>query len=367
MNSKVRIAAVGVAIVAVLIGWLALRPSKGGAAGDAQASRSSSVLTVKAVRAQEETWPQVIEASGAIEAWQEIVVSPETGGLQLIELEVDVGDKVKRGQLLARLTDASLKVDLEKQEAVVAQAQATLAQATSDAKRAHVVEQSGALSAQKIEEYQISEATARASLASAKADLASIQLKLSQTRIVAPDDGIVTSKSGVLGSVISAGTEIFRLVRQGRLEWRPELDAQQLAAVHPGLPAQITLPGGKQIEGTVRTIGPALSTETGRASVYVSLPASSAARVGQFASGRLELPATPALTLPQSAIVMRDGRTYVYLLGDGDKVSSKLVKTGRRQNDRVELIDGLAADARVVESGGAFLNEGARVTVLASS
>jgi RND family efflux transporter MFP subunit len=354
-------AALAVALGLGLVAWLARQ------AGDARVpdadARAPSVLTVEVVAPQTQNWPQTLQASGPVTAWQEVIVSPETGGLRIAELLVDVGASVKRGQLLARLADATVKAEVRKQEAAVAQARASLDQAVSNTRRAKIAESSGALSAQKIEEYRITEATSRASLASAQAELDSSKLKLIQTRIVAADDGIVSSKSAVLGNVVSAGAELFRLVRQAKVEWRPELDARQVALVRVGQIARVTLPGGEQVEGKVRLVGPTLSTTTGRGTVYASLPAASASRSGMFANGTLELDAKSALTLPQSAIVMRDGRSYVYVVGSGDKVSSHPVATGRRQGDRIEVLSGLAGDARVVAGGGAFLSEGVQVTV----
>lgn len=360
LNRKLLIVAAAVQGLAIVV-WLA-RPA-GAPNTPANFTQAPSALTVNVVTPQTQTWPQTVQASGPLTAWQEIIVSPETGGLRIAELLVDVGANVKRGQLLVRLADDSLRADLRKQEAAVAQARANLEQAASNVQRAKLVEASGALSAQKIEEYRINEATARASLASAQADLQTTKLKLSQTRIVAPDDGLVSSKSAVLGNVVNAGAELYRLVRQSRVEWRPELDARQLAAVRAGQTARLTLPNGERVEGRVRLVGPTLNTSTGRGTVYVSLPQGSAARAGMFANGAIELDAKPAVTLPQSAIVMRDGRSYVYVIGAGDKVASQPVTTGRRQGDRIELLSELDAKARVVASGGAFLSEGAQVTV----
>jgi len=370
VNRKLRnrTLAASAVVLAGLVAWIARpagSPPGPGEAGS-NAANVASALTVAAASPETQTWPQTLQASGALAAWQEIIVSPETGGLRIVELLVDVGARVKRGQLLVRLADDSLKADLRKQEAAVAQARANLDQAESNVRRAKLVEGSGALSAQKVEEYQINEATARAALASALAELDSIRLKLSQTRIVAVDDGLVSAKSAVLGNVVNTGAELFRLVRQGRIEWRVELDARQLAAVRPGLHAQVTLPGGESVDGTVRQVAPTLSTGTGRAIAYVSLPGESAARAGMFANGILELEAKPALTLPQSAVVMRDGKSYVFVIGAGDKVAIRAVETGRRRGDRIELLSGFATDVRVVASGGAFLSDGAQVTVVKS-
>jgi RND family efflux transporter MFP subunit len=367
MNLTLRTGAVA-AVMLLALGATAvsLWPSEADSATAPHTARPS-VLTVEVVAPQTQTWPQSLQASGPVSAWQEIIVSPETGGLRIAELLVDVGASVKRGQLLARLADDSLKADLRKQEAALAQARANLEQALSNVQRARMVEGTGALSAQKVEEYRIAEATSRAALQSAQAELDSIRLKLSQTRIVAVDDGIVSSRSAVLGNVVNAGTELYRLVRQGRVEWRPELDARQLASVRPGQLARVTLPSGEAVAGRVRLVGPTLSTSTGRASVYVSLPADSGARAGMFANGALWLDARPALTLPQSALVMRDGRSYVFLVGEGNKVTSRVVTAGRRQDERVEVLAGLDANARVVAGGGAFLSDGVQVSVAAVS
>lgn len=352
-----------VALVALLAAAAALWTQRPAAAADAPDAKAPSVLTVSAVTARTEVWPETVQGSGPLAAWQEIIVSPETGGLRIAELLVDVGASVQRGQLLARLADESVQADLRKQQAAVAQARATLDQAVSNLQRAKMVEGSGALSAQKVEDYRIGEATSRAALASAEAELDSIELKLRHTRIVAVDDGIVSSKSAVLGNVVSAGAEMFRLVRQGRVEWRPELDARQVSTLSVGQRAQVTLPSGEQVEGRVRLVGPTLSTSTGRATVYVSLPATSAARPGMFANGSIEFGPRPAQTLPQTSVTLRDGRAYVYLLDAGDKVGSRPVTTGRRHGTRVEVA-GLPDGARVVAEGGAFLSEGAQVTVV---
>lgn len=335
----------------------ACSPKQGGTA-------TASALTVEVTTPQTLAWPDAIEASGPLSAWQEVIVSPETGGLRIAELRVDVGDTVRRGQVLARLADASVAADLRKQEAVVAQAQAELRQATSNVARAKVIESSGGLSAQQIEEYRVAQATAVASLQSARADLENAQLRLRQTRIVAPDDGVVSSRSGVLGNVVGSGAEIYRLVRQSRIEWRPELDAGQLLRVREGQVARLTLPDGTVAVGTVSLVEPTLSTRTGRGSVHVQLPRESRARAGMFASGAVETGERAALTLPQAAVVMRDGRSYAYVVGKDNRVSSKPVVAGRRRDDRVEIVSGIDARARVVASGGAFLSEGATVTVV---
>ena len=359
MNRKLRIGAIVAAVAVLDLSLWLLAPDR----EPEMEPSASSALTVDVVGLDRQAWPQTVEATGPITAWQEVIVSPETGGLRIADLLVDVGASVKRGQVLARLADDSVRMELRKQEATLAQARVALEQAASNLKRAKVVGDSGALSEQQLEEYRINEATARASLSSAQADVGSTRLKLAQTRILAPDDGFVSSKSAVLGNVVNAGSELFRLVRKSRIEWRPELDARQLGLVRIGQSADVVLPGGTQVQGEVRQVGPTLSEKTGRAIVYVSLPTDSAARSGMFASGTITLGTKSAATLPQSAIVPRDGRSYVFAVDARGKVSSQAVDTGRTQGDRVEILTPIEEKTRIVASGGAFLSENAQVTV----
>jgi len=354
-----RLSIVAACIVALGLAVVLLKP-KGTVATPVT---TASALTVELTTPQSSDWPQELRASGSVSPWEEIVVSPETGGLRVAELLVNVGDRVARGQLLARLADATVRAELAKQQALVAQAQASLQQAAGNLKRAQSVDVAGALAPQKLDEYQANEATARASLASAQADLQSAVLKLSQTQITAPDAGVVSSRVGVVGNVASVGTELMRLIRQGRIEWRAELDARQLTLLRVGQTAQVQLPGGHMVAGKVRLVSPTLSTTTGRGIAYVSLDAASVVRAGVFAEGTIALQRQTALTLPESALVLRDGRSYVYTVGANSKVTSRPVETGRRQQDRVEVVSGMDAATPVVAKGGAFLSDGMQVTV----
>lgn len=326
------------------------------------AATPPSALTVSLVQPQQEQWPQIVHANGAVAAWQEAVIGAETGSLRIVEVLADVGDHVKRGQLLARLADETVKADLGKQEAALAEARAGLDQAEANLRRSQVVANSGSLSSQQLDQYRIAAQSARASLASAQAQLDSERIRLQQTRIVAVDDGMISSRSALLGNVVSTGTELFRLVRQERIEWQAEVDARQLAQIQAGQTARLTLPSGKSVEGRVRLASPTLSLQTGRAIVYVQLPAGSGAQAGMYASGTIEQAATPALTLPESALVLRDGRSDVYLFrAEGNTVARRRVETGRRHEGRVEILSGLEAGAQVVASGGAFLSDGVTV------
>lgn len=355
---------VGAGLLVLFVAWF-LRP---GSKADPAPVTAPAALTVTMTKPARQTWPDTIAVDGSLAAWQEAVIGAETGSLRITALYADVGSTVKRGQLLAQLADAGATADVRKQEGAVAQARAAVEKAQADLQRSRMAADSGALSGQKIDEYRIGAASDRAALDSALADLQGKKITLGQTRIVAVDDGIISSRSALLGNVINAGSELFRLVRQGRVEWQAELDAPQLARIKAGQHALLKLPSGEVIAGVVRLAAPTLSTSTGRAIVYISLAPGHGAQSGMFASGSIQLGQTTAMTVPESALVARDGRTDVYVLStNGTKVARRTVLTGRRREGQVEVLSGIDAAARVVVSGGAFLSDGAAVRVIAAT
>lgn len=351
-----------ISILALLIaGVLLLRPKP--AAPNTTAARPVA-LSVHAITPIRHLWPTTVAAQGAISAWQESTIGTEIGGLRVAQVFADVGDTVKRGQELATLNSDSVAANVRQQEAAVSQANAKLAEAKSDAERARSVQSSGALSAQQIQQYLIAEETAQANLAAAQAALESARIDLTRTHIVAPDDGIISARTAAVGSVVSAGSELFRLVRQGRLEWRAEIAAPQLAGIKAGQKARVELPQGGRVEGCVRMIAPTLNADTRTALIYIDLPRGSAARAGMYAQGQIELGQQEAMTLPLSAVVLRDGLSYAFEIGPDDIIQQRQVKTGRQADGQVEIVSGLSPNARVAASGGAFLNQGDRVNVV---
>ncbi|MBF0215246.1 MAG: efflux RND transporter periplasmic adaptor subunit [Magnetococcales bacterium] len=329
-----------------------------------QVGEERAALTVTVAQPTREQWPRTLLVSGGIHAWQEAVVASEIGGLTIVSLPVDVGSVVKRGQELLRLSDEGIRATVAQQKANVARAKAALALAKANGGRARAVEGSGALAEQQITQYLLAEESAEAELAAAKAALEHEEVRLRQTRILAADEGIISSRNATLGAVVQAGGELFRLVRQSRLEWRAEVTDGQLSRIRPGQRAKIDLDGGDSLEATARMVAPTLNAESRKGLVYFDLPAQSPLKAGMFAQGEIRLGEESALTLPQSTLVFHDGHTYLFELPEGsDRVARRKVITGRRQAQRVEIISGLEDQSKVVSSGGAFLKDGDRVRI----
>jgi RND family efflux transporter MFP subunit len=321
-------------------------------------------LSVELVQPQPATLARRLEANGNIAAWQEASIGTEANGLRLAEVRVNVGDVVKKGQLLARFAPDTVNAELAQIRAAVAEAEAQLAEAAANAQRARTLEATGALSAQQINQFVTAETTARARLEAQRALAQTQMLRVQQTQVLAPDDGVISARSATVGAVLPAGQELFRLIRQGRLEWRAELPSSDLGALRPGVAVRVMPASGGVIEGRVRMVAPTVDPATRNGLVYVDLPAPGAAKAGMFARGEFEVGSGSALTLPQSAVVLRDGFAYVFAVDAEGKVSQRKVATGRRAGERVEITGGLDAGARVVASGGGFLADGDTVRVV---
>ena len=333
-----------------------------------QPAASKPSLTVTLTTPQSQNMAQRLSANGSLAAWQEALIGAEANGLKITEVRVNVGDRVQRGDVLATLQADSLRAEMAQAEATLAEATANAQEAKAQAERARSLQQQGFFSNAQLSQTLAAEASAMARVQSARALVQLQNVRMAQTQVRAPDAGVISSRQATVGSVVGAGTELFRLIRQGRLEWRAEVTSAELGRVQVGAPVQVTAASGQVLQGKVRMVAPSVDAQTRNALVYVDLPAQiGTAKAGMFAKGEIILGQSQALTVPQTAVVVRDGFSYVYSVGADNKVSQLKVQTGRLSGDRFEVLSGLKPDARLVASGGAFLNHGDTVRVVDAS
>ena len=329
-----------------------------------RATAPRPALTITAELPRPITLAEPLVATGDIAAWREASIGADVNGLRLAEVRVDVGDTVHKGQVLAVFDANLVEADRAQARAGLAEAEAALIDASGNADRARAIAPSGALSQQQVNQYLTAEKTAQARVKAAQALVESQQLRLKQTQVLAPDAGVVSARSATVGAVAAPGMELFRLMLRGRLEWRAEVTAADLTRLRTGLRARISLPGGHEVLGTLRQLAPTVDPKTRYALAYVDLPARSAARSGMFAQGVFELGQAQALTVPQEAVVMRDGFSHVLIVEPDQRVTLKRVEIGQQvAGSRLEIRQGLALDQRVAVRGAAFLNDGDRVDI----
>lgn len=363
-----RVLAIALAAAALCAGIVLTTTNRASAKEEKAPPRPA--LSVTTARPATTSLPINLTANGSIAAWQEAVIGSESNGLRLAEVRVNVGDVVKKGQVLAVFSDETVRAEIEGARAALLEAQANAQEAKANADRARALESSGALSAQQVTQYVTGERTAAARVQSAQATLTQQQLRLKYTKVIAPDSGVISARSATVGAVVGVGTELFRLIRQGRLEWRAEVVAQDLGRVKPGAKAVVRAASGAEIAGKVRTVAPSVDPQTRIALVYVDLPPAlsndTPLKAGMFASGRFELGASNALTVPQQAVAVRDGFSYVFRLNADSRVSQVKVALGRRLGERVEVLNGVNADTPIVVQGAGFLNDGDLVRNIAA-
>jgi len=266
---------------------------------------SRPALTVRTTTLSDVKWARSLQANGSILPWQEAIITAQIQGLRIAEVKVSIGDYVKRGDVLVTLDN--------------------FMRASDDA----------------------SEHTA-------------------QGRIVAPDDGVISAANANVGSMLQPGVELFRLIRQNRLEWRAELTADELMLIRKGMAVDVSIGEGRIIKGTVRAISPSVNAQTRYGYALVTLPGSQGIIAGAYARGTFHISGgkQSLQSLPQSAVMQRGSTTYVLVVGANNQVHERAVTVGQRSGDRVQIRHGLKANEAVVESGGAFLTEGDFVRVV---
>lgn len=362
INSKlgIIIAIIFIVLIVAFIGWKSSNKKQSSPDNAAtSASSAKPALTVTVIQPELQNWKQNFTANGNIAAWQEVVIGSELSGQRITKVNANVGDSVQRGQVLAEINSESIRAELATTKANYAEAKAVLADASINNQRIQQLKNTGAISQQEATKYLTSQSTAQARLDAAKAQIDSNQLRLTQTQVIAPDHGVISARTATVGSLAQTGQELFRLIRDNRLEWRAEVTSTDLYKLKKGMTAHITSPDPSRsaVSGSVRMIAPVIDPQTRYGLVYVDIPTTDAVRMGMFVKGEFDLGEKPALTVPQTAVLLRDGFSYVFIVNKDNRVTQQKVTLGRRLNDRVEIVD-LAANTQLVASGTGFLSDG---------
>ncbi len=292
-----------ISAAAAMLALAAYALAGGDAAKQAAPAATRPALTVRTATLHEEHWARTISATGSIVPWQEAIISAQVQGLRIADVRVSIGDHVQQGDILVTLDNVA---------------------AAADASRSV------------------------------------------QGRIVAPDSGVISAASASAGSMLQPGAELFRLIRKGRLEWRPDLTADELMLLRRGMRTEITVGEGRVIRGTVRAISPSVNAQTRLGYALVALPDSSGLVAGAFARGTFDISGgkRALMSLPQAAVMQRASRAFVLVVGADNHVHERPVVVGQRNGNRVEIRSGLQKGEPVVESGVAFLSDGDVVQVV---
>jgi HlyD family secretion protein len=351
--------AVTVVLLAALILLLRAASTRGAPPVVSAAAQAVTAKTLETVQVQ-----RGVTANGTVYAWQEIVIGPEVGGYLVAAVNVDVGDRVRKGQPLVQLSEDLLAAEVASKRANLEQAQASLENAAAAYRRAQSLSGSGALSQSDIDKLRSEELAARARVEVSKAELQGADLRLRHTRVTASDDGIISARSVNVGQVAQVGSEMLRLLRKGRVEWRAEIPESRMREIGIGQNVKLTTADGAQLEGKVRAIAPTVESSTRAGLVYVDIPSNRGARPGMFARGEILLGQAAASMVSLSSIVTQDGYTYVFVVSDQQLVARRRVETGAVRGKQIEIVSGVQPGERVVDKGAGFLKDGDHVRVV---
>lgn len=323
----------------------------------------SKNIVVTTVEVKQSEIEDVFTSQGAIVAWEEAIISTRVGGLPIAEIYAEVGDIVAQGQVLAKLDDTTVQLDVSMASASLAEASAAAVEARAN------YDKQLSLNAQKfVSEQDLLIAKARADAAMARRDAAqsafNIQKqRLADTEIKALDSGTIRTRSAVLGSMSMVGQPLFTLFRDSKIEWAAELLPEQVSLLDIGSQATINLPDGSTSQGIVRFISPGLDNANRLGLAMVRLKDSAFVLPGNYVSGQFALAKRQSVLLTMKSLVQRDGRTFVFVVNQDKTVSKTFVEIGRQFGDQFEILSGLTTGQIVVADGAGFLSDGEKVDI----
>jgi HlyD family secretion protein len=322
------------------------------------AKPSDEPLTVSVATVQTRDLRAGLVASGVLVSREEAGVASELSGYRVADVLVDEGAFVTRGQVLARLDDTLLRAQIDQSRAQLAQQQVAADRAAAEAKRVDGLDNQGVLSEEAIAERRLAVRTAQASVAVAQAQLRDLQTRQTRMTIRAPVSGRVLERTVRPGDTSASGTNLFRIAREGLVEHDAEVPEAQLALIHVGDRATVTLPSGARVTGTVRLVSPRVDLQTKLGRVRVLLPVRPDLRPGGFARTSFAQAGRPVTAVPEAAIRYDADGASVMVVQPDNKVRRTAIRTGERAGGFVELIQGPAPGAKVTLGGSAFVLDG---------
>jgi RND family efflux transporter MFP subunit len=333
--------------------------------------------------------------SGTLVPRDEAMVGAQIDGLRIVELLADDGDRVVKGQVLARLDRNQLDALVAQNDAAMARAEAAIAQAQSQigqfeaaltqaqaeldrARKLDIQIVTQATLDQRIAAFRTAQsqlAAARGALAVAQADKASraaerreLMVRIDRTEVKAPVAGIVSRRTARLGAVaMSAGDALFRIITDGAIELEADIPEQSLARLKTGMQAKITLPGIEgEVEAHVRLISEEVDKATRLGKVRFALPPDAPARIGSFASGVAIIARRSGVGVPTSAVTRGDDGDFVQVVKDG-RIELRKITVGVTNARLTEAREGLEAGETVVARAASFLRAGDLVRPISAS
>lgn len=387
-----RLAVSAFAAGALAAGALAAPPAVAADPAKAAEAARAAALSVTVVKPRPDTLTDTLLVTGSIKPREEIEVGPEIEGYRLMEILVEAGDRVQKGQVLARLSRDVLETQLAQNTASAAKARAAIAQqqaaldqaiaqeteANSAVERTRQLSKTGTSSQEQLEQRERAAKVATAQVAAARETLIAAQaeavfvkaqrdeldVKLKRTDVRAPASGLVLSREAKLGAIAlsTRAAPLFRIAEDGAMDLDADVPEGAMPRMKDGLSVQV-VPAGfdEPIGGKVRLVSAEVDRASRLGKVKIALPDDPRLKSGAYGRAVIALGEVKGLSLPQSAVMFDAEGAYVLTVTDGI-VGIQRVTPGLKKDGRILVTEGLSADADVVARAGSFLRDGDRVT-----
>lgn len=339
------------------------------AAEGASATRAAETpRAVRTVRVEMRPLAGGLSASGVLVAREEAAVGAELPGYRIARVLAEEGSRVSAGQPLVVLDDALLRAQVDQANAQLQQQRVAAQQAEREAARVRGLDAEGILAREAVEQRRFSAESAGAGVVAAQAQVAELQTRRNRLTIRAPVSGLVLERNVRPGDISGAGGEpYFRIARGGLMELDAEVTEAALPQISSGDRARVVLPSGATVDGTVRLVSPVVDPETRLGRVRVLLSPGPGQRPGGFGRAEFTQVQQSAPAVPEAAVRFDADGASVMLVGEGSRVRRVPVRTGRRANGFVELVQGPPPGSQVLLGGAAFVLDGDVVRPVAAT
>lgn len=347
-----------------------------------------SMTVVEAIRGP---ITETIVVTGNLVPREEVLVAAQIDGNAIDEILVEEGDKVEKGQVLARLSRSMIDAGLAQSAAQIARADAAIAQARSSIAEADATKDQTASALARSQALKVSgnateetlearEAAARQaaarrqlagnvlSVAEADRNLAIAQQREWQIReqrsdIKAPTSGIISRRTARIGAIATtAGDPLFRIIEDGAIELEANVPEATLATLKPGMAARIVTAANQAgFSGRVRLVTPEVNETTRLGRVRVAIDPAPGLNIGAFGRANIEVASREGLLVPQSAVLYSEEGATLQVVKDG-QVETRSIELGLRTAKQAEVVDGVRLGETVIATAGTFVRDGDRVT-----
>lgn len=310
-----------------------------------------------------ETGPIV---SGALSAEKQATLRAEVAGA-VLSTYVEAGERVSRGQLLARIDDTAIRDQFLSARSGLTTAQTNADFAARELDRMEALLKAGAISERDAEQARRANVAAQSALADARARLSLAQEMVNDTQLRAPFDGTVSDRQVSAGDIVQPGSAMFTVIDPSTMRLEAAVPAEQLSAVRVGAPVSFTVSGypGREFSGRVTRVNPVADPVTRQVRIFASIPNAGRALVGGlFAEGRVSSSSHAGIVVPQNAVNER-GATPVVMRVKNGRVEQVPVRIGLRDGAReaVEIASGVAAGDTLLLGAAQGISVGTPVKV----